>query len=285
MTFWAKLFTIVVFVLSIAFAAMSGVLFAKREDYRAQLEVAKVQHADEAKQLQAKILKAEGERDAKATELQNAKTELNARQVRIDNLSGEVAQSRGQIQELKTDLQAVRNNAAKFAQASDTLAKENSALLRENEAAVRENRKLYTDLRAERTRTSELAKANAALKSERDDLKVKTAEAEKKLRRNDETFAALAEANIEANKIINANMLLPDVKAKIASVDLENGLVILNAGSNQGVKKNFEFTVFRDDNFVATVNVFHLQDDYSAARIVTKKLDIQLGDNAWTRLP
>ena len=285
MTFWAKLFTIVVFVLSIAFAAMSGVLFAKREDYRAQLEVAKVQHADEAKQLQAKILKAEGERDAKATELQNAKTELNARQVRIDNLSGEVAQSRGQIQELKTDLQAVRNNAAKFAQASDTLAKENSALLRENEAAVRENRKLYTDLRAERTRTSELAKANAALKSERDDLKVKTAEAEKKLRRNDETFAALSEANIEANKIINANMLLPEVKAKIASVDLKNGLVILNAGSNQGVKKNFEFTVFCDDNFVATVNVFHLQDDYSAARIVTKKLDIHLGDNAWTRLP
>src|SRR5271157_2017645 len=41
MTFWAKLLTVVVFILALIFAAMSAVVFGKREDFRSQLESVK----------------------------------------------------------------------------------------------------------------------------------------------------------------------------------------------------------------------------------------------------
>ena len=45
MTFWAKLLTVVVFILSLIFASMSVVLFGKRENYRAELEKTKSDYA------------------------------------------------------------------------------------------------------------------------------------------------------------------------------------------------------------------------------------------------
>ena len=85
-------------------------------------------------------------------------------------------------------------------------------------------------------------------------------------------------------KIIDKIVKLPDIKGKIASVDEENNLVVLNVGESQGVRKNFNFTVFRGDKFVAKVNVLQTYADYCAAQVVTQKLPIELGDNAWTRL-
>jgi len=285
MTFWAKLLTVILFALSIAFAAASGVLFAKREDFRGQLEAAKRDHAREIEALNRKVGELDGDLAAKKNELQNATTDLTARRLQIQKLTGDVTQLRGQVQKLETDAAAQRNLAAKLAQDVKALTNRNGALAKENESVTKENRTLHTNLRTERTRTSTLEKANAALIGERDELKVNLADAKKQIDEDEEIFAALAERNIEARTVIGMTRIIPEVKARVASVDLKNGLVVLNVGSKQGVKKNFEFTVFRDDKFIATINVFHLQDDYSAARIITKKDDVQLGDDAWTRLP
>ena len=78
---------------------------------------------------------------------------------------------------------------------------------------------------------------------------------------------------------------IPDISTKVAAVDVENGIVVLNAGSEQGVKTNYEFTVFRGDTYVATVNIIHVEERSAAGRIVTAAKDVLLGDKAWTRLP
>jgi hypothetical protein len=61
---------------------------------------------------------------------------------------------------------------------------------------------------------------------------------------------------------------------------------ILSVGSKDGVKEGYEFTVYRGNEYVATVVVDHAYPNYSAAHTKpgTKKRDAQPGDEAATRL-
>jgi len=250
MTFWAKLLTIVLFVLSIVLAAVSGVIFAKREDYRVQLINAKRAHADEAAKLNLQVQEKDRLLETKKSELEKVNAKLNSEKLQKEGLQGEVAKLNGQVGKLQADIASWKDKAGELAQSHKALVETNTTLMKENEGIRKENRGYAEDLRAKR-----------------------------------EPIAALAEANIQAQVIIGKQRITPDLKAKVASVDPTLGLVVLNRGSDDGVKKNFEFTVFRDDKFIATVNVFALQSNYSAARVVTKKGEIELGDDAWTRLP
>jgi len=285
MTFWAKLLTIILFVLSIALAAASGVIFAKRQDFRAQLEATREDLTAKITARDSEIGKLKKDLADKQTDLGIAQSKINERDQRIATLNGDVGRLNAEVKRLDADLQTEKGLVAKLTDGNTALAQRNKELGDENKGLVAENRALSTQLSDEKTKVASLEKANTELKNNLEDTRVALAKAQKQIAENDEVFAALASRNIEAKTVIDGMRITPDVKAQVAQVDAANGLVVLTAGTEQGVKKNFEFTIFRNDQFVATVNVFHLSDNYCAARVVTKKSDIQLGDSAWTRLP
>ena len=285
MTFWAKLLVIIVLVLSIAFAAASGVLYAKRTNYRGQLEKAQAQAKTERDGLSKQINQLEGRAADADKTVADLKMKVVNRENDIKQLEKTQKILEGGKAKLELRLADASANEKTLALSNKALADTNTDLRASYDKIKTESEKYRADLHVERTKTAKLEKNVTDLTDERDGLKVGLAGATKKLATQDEILAELADRGIEPMTVIRHMRIIPDIKTKVASVDLENRIVVLNAGTEQGVKKNYEFTIFRDDKFVATVNVFDLQDSYCAARIVTGKGEIRLGDNAWTRLP
>ena len=284
MTFWAKLLTLIILVLSIAFAAMSTVIFAKRQDFRTLYADEQLDKAAIQQRLEGERDAALQERDQKAADLALAKAQVDDQVRENDSIKAELDQRRLDGEQIKGEMAALVDTYAKVADSNKALTERNSQLLTENGTVTNENRDLIAKLGDERTRANDLEKLNADLTTDRDGLKVSLASANETIQMNEEVFAELARNQIEARPIIDKIVKLPDIKGKIASVDEENHLVVLNVGESQGVRKNFNFTVFRGDKFVAKVNVLQTYADYCAAQVVTQKLPIELGDNAWTRL-
>jgi hypothetical protein len=160
----------------------------------------------------------------------------------------------------------------------------NQTLTQENDSLRGENQNLLAELTAERTRAAELADAKSVLESRNDELKAELAQARERIELDEEVFAELQRRNIEAYRVIQQFKTYPDIEGRVVTVDPETNLVVLSVGSKDQVRKNFEFTVYRDDDFVATVNVFDVREDKCAARIVARKQPVQVGDFAATRI-
>jgi len=284
MTFWAKLLTIIVLVLSIAFAAMSGVLFAKRQNLRLELDTEQKVNAASQKQAAERIAGLESGIEQKSAELKNALAQKDAQERDLDSLRAEVDERRVLAEKNQANLEAITDLHAQVVASLDAVTARNLAISKDNEKIVNENRGLIANLSNERKRANDLETLNAAMVNERDELKVALASAEETIKMNEDVFAALARDNIEARPTIERIIAVPQIRGKVASVDEETNIVILNVGANQGVRKNFPFTVFRGGQFVAKINVFEIHDDHCAAQVNSRKLKIELGDNAWTRL-
>ena len=84
MTFWAKVLIIVTLVLSIAFAAASGVIFAKRTNYRGLYEQAREQAAKKQQELNTRIEDLEGKLSAETARAEDFKSKLHNREVEFD---------------------------------------------------------------------------------------------------------------------------------------------------------------------------------------------------------
>ena len=74
------------------------------------------------------------------------------------------------------------------------------------------------------------------------------------------------------------------VDGQVEAVDLENELVVLSVGRDQGVREGSQFTVSRGGNFIGKVKVIQLYDDFAGARIIYAQDgdDIEVGDRILT---
>jgi predicted nucleic acid-binding Zn-ribbon protein len=284
MTYWAKLLIVVVFVLSLIFAAMSVVLFGNREDYRAQLEKMKSDYAQERDSwtrknddLSAKLKAAE----AAATV---AQSNAEATQLRLDTATNEMKRIGAEMAAKDTQIQKDENLNMEQAAALSALGAQMKSVLASEESLKTENNTLTAKLFEEQSRSNKLAKENASLDGSLKTATASLGKAEETLKLNDEVFAELSRRNVAWRELITSWTALPDIKAKVARVDPQSDFILLNAGEKQGVKKNYTFSIFRDGVFVAKVMVFDVQADLCAARVVLPKLPIERGDNAWTRL-
>ena len=284
MTFWAKLLIIIVLVLSVAFAAISSVIFAKREDYRGQLDKAIKEHQRVKADLDDKITKRDDTIKSQGKTIEDKTTELAARQFQVDKQSTELEQLRGQATELKSSFLKEQASVQELTAGNKALAEETRRLLNEKDALKKTNDDLFAKLSAEQKRSNDLQVDNSQLKGKVDDLTGRLKTAEDTLELDKEVFAEAAKKNIDLLPILLGKLAVPDIKAKVLSVDTEANLVVLNKGRNQKVMKNYEFTVFRGEKFVAKVMITNVEDDLSAARILQRTAPIERGDNAWTRL-
>lgn len=286
MTFWAKILIITMLVLSLTFAAMSGVLFAKRQDYRAELALANATSAEKLGKANQAIDRLESEKSDLATELSAKQTELSTTKGQVDLLTNDLQAMRGNVEQLQSTLAKEQDSVATLAQANESLVSRNDVLTKENNTVRQENITLTKNLADEQNTVNTLKNEVASLTEERQTLQSNLADARETINLNEEVFAELSKRNIEAQSVIAGLTAVPQIKARVMTVDPETNLVVINAGSEQGVRKNFEFTIFRGDKFIAKVNVFDTNEDMSAARIVSqsKDIDIRQGDQAWTRL-
>jgi len=78
---------------------------------------------------------------------------------------------------------------------------------------------------------------------------------------------------------------VPPIDAKVSGVNVENNIVALSAGKDDGVKPGFEFTIYRGDEYVGRVIVDDVQEEhctgYSKRELEAKPIEV--GDEARTR--
>ena len=285
MTFWAKLFVVILFVLSIIFASISGVLFAKREHYRENYKKLQDAHEREITKLSDTVAQLEGDVDDARTARSIAEDNLRNRERDYEKIDSQYKQLAINHAEVKTRLAKVEGDNLLFASSVETLSMSNAELVTSNHGLSTRNLTLETTLRTRDTTIAELETTRTQLSNEVTDLKVALEDKRKKLDEAEAIFAELWERGIEPRTVIGSHRIIPDIQAKITGVDLDTGLVVLNAGSEAGVRKNFDFTVYRGDKYIATVRVFHREQNQSAAKIVIKNADVEIGDNARTQLP
>jgi chromosome segregation ATPase len=284
MAFWAKLLTVVVCILSLIFASMSAVVFGKREDFRALLK-AKSDQYDRDKDAWTRTKDdLTGKINQAVNDMGEMRSNLAAAQDRLDTAIHEGERKDAEYRAKDIENQKDKNLNLELAAALNSLGEQVKSLLASADSLKAENNTLTAKLSAEQSRSNQLEKEKTDLTASLKTATVALGKAEETIKLNDEVFAELSRRNIAWRELITQWATLPDIKAKVLKVDTEGNFVLLNVGLKQGVKKNYDFSIFRDGVFVAKVNVFDVQDDLCAARIVVPKLAIQRGDNAWTHL-
>lgn len=284
MAFWAKLLTVVVCILSLIFASMSAVVFGKREDFRALLK-AKSDQYDRDKDAWTRTKDdLTGKINQAVNDMGEMRSNLAAAQDRLDTAIHEGERKDAECRAKDIENQKDKNLNLELAAALNSLGEQVKSLLASADSLKAENNTLTAKLSAEQSRSNQLEKEKTDLTASLKTATVALGKAEETIKLNDEVFAELSRRNIAWRELITQWATLPDIKAKVLKVDTEGNFVLLNVGLKQGVKKNYDFSIFRDGVFVAKVNVFDVQDDLCAARIVVPKLAIQRGDNAWTHL-
>lgn len=284
MTLWAKVLVVIILVLSLVFAGMSAVIFAKRQDYRSTLQRERDTFEATKTNLENQVKGFRADLQAKQAEVERMNTALNGATEQVGTLTNDLKKQTGQLTDLQATVAREQENVNKQALALQTLTASETALTKKNNELREENIAYNEKLAAANKKNNELSEMNARLTNDKELLTKDLSTAKATIGLNEEIFARLKERNIEAATVLAALNAMPDVKAKVVTVDGDTNMIVLNAGKNQKVQKNFEFTIWREGNFVAKANVFDVQDDLCAARIVTRKLPVQRGDNAWTRM-
>ena len=287
MTFWAKLLTIIAFVLSLVFATMSGVVFTKRADLRGELKKVGEKLGGQIEALEnekndanATIVVLQADLTKKTAEATDLANRLDTAVRERETFESEVAKRQALVEKLTTNLSDQQR-------AFQATLNRNKELIGHNKTLGDKNRQLMSELTGEKTQNSQLRKEKADLENLRDQIKASLAQATQAIALHNEVFAELRSRNIEYRDILDSFLAMPTIRAKVVSVKDDAGMVVLNVGKDDGVKKNFTFTVHRGPKFLAKVSVFEVRDDISAAMIDVKgkSAAIQRGDNAWTRLP
>lgn len=287
MTFWAKLLTIIAFVLGLIFATMSGVLYVKRADLHETNKNLQKEMTTKVKELENKNNDAQAAIDRLKADLAMKTTEANDLTNRLDTAIGERKVFEVELAKQQDLVKRLSLNLSDQQRAFAATLTSNKELAGHNRSLEGKNRELMAELTSEKTQNSDLRKQKSDLETLRDNLNGSLAVSRQTIDLHNEVFAELKRRNIEYGHILDSFLAMPAIMAKIVTVKPASKVVVLNVGKNDGVKKNFTFTVHRGPRFVAKVSVIEVRDDMSVAMIDldVKGLAIERGDNAWTRLP
>lgn len=292
MTFWAKVFTVLILILAVVFASMSGVLYTKRMDFdetlrrmrdalQNEVETYKAAHSRQAErnarlsedfEVQRKKLV---ETEALLKGEENTTEQLRAQVDRLGKTNTRLEASNTSLQEILKQTQDRRE------QVEDELA-----------TRVKELNQKREDLSAARDEIQELSESLSQTEEERDELAYDLRAAREQLEAHERKFAELRRMYYSDERLVSildrAEPVLADIQAKVLSVD-DMGNVVINAGKEQGVLNDYLFTVYRDDKYIAQIRIFKLDEsgDLAAGKVTNlnkKGFEVRQGDSVATRL-
>lgn len=291
MTFSAKVLTVLIFVLSLVFAAAAGILFTKRTDYTATL-------SDLQKGLNTQIANLKKVVETKDEEVSKWRREFEKLSEDLRGARREVAREKRAVEAKETQVHrldkllsdakmADKQNRAMLAAADkrrDLIEKQ----LERRKQELERTRKL---LLVEKEKATDLARDLATTRAEKDKLAAQRRSLAMRVERFEKMKKQLEKlhyADTQTMTVLRGqDPLLKDIRGRVLRVDAY-GNVIINRGLQDGVLKDYLFTVYRDSNFIARIRIFRLdrRGDLAAGRIENRnpKYQVKQGDMVATRL-
>lgn len=278
----AKVFTVLVLIMSLAFFGTSVTLYKTRTDWRGAMNKVEADAKKKLQELEAHNATIAAQRDA----LEKTRIELAANN---NEMSTKLKQTFEDLKEEKTKGSQHAANAAKSADVASQLAK-----------TVESKDTLYAQLNEQLTKSkTDLDNAlqlKATADKRHDSMKIDLEKSQTELHSTRTELAKLSEdfqtLELKYNGLAArvpgaaaAGVTVP-VDAVIKAVDSKEKLVLLSAGKDQKVQLGDEFTVYRGSDFVGRVKVIKLFPDLAGAEIQYTKdgTAIQQGDKASSQL-
>ncbi len=275
MSLLSKLFVILVFVIALVKLGVDVTLFAQKVDWKDKF-VKEVNYHYQTQQIKnaeiaARELEIENQRSFLAIlneKITTLDTENSAKASKIQLLERELDFAKTQQQKLEADVQVfVRQLEVQLAQIQELTVKveeHRSKLVK----ALNEKSLLSAEVQYARQQSEKLAQDLAQLEEKHVDL----ARDRKHL---EEKIAHLNQLGV--NTEIAPKKLL---EGKVTAVAIEIGLVVISIGKDMGVMEGDEFTIYRGGEFVAKIVIDRADARWSAGKVVLKKTDPRVADDA-----
>jgi archaellum component FlaC len=261
MNIFTKLVIILILVMSLVYTGFATIIFNTKENYKVMLHkkdevTKKISDEDNAVITRKKeeFSKLDNETKSLETEKKSKASELNSS---ADKLNQE------------------KNTLAELQQNITELTAENERMARDIEYERRRNEELHRDIETSRKRFQEtendLNMTEARLINDKDEL----ARTKKELASLDEQYIELSRKYDQAKTTLDGYVankdlkppIIPykDIRGKVLAVSPKTNVVVISPGENSGVKVGMEFTVSRDNKFIAKIKVDKVEETFSTA--------------------
>ncbi|MEW6745134.1 MAG: hypothetical protein AB1486_20465 [Planctomycetota bacterium] len=276
----SKVFVVLNLVFSLVVLGAVCAILAKGESFKDKLAEANQQIAQlktEKEDLQRDFAAARANFDTtladRADTIATLETQNQTKDARIEQLNRDNDQMRTDLDSIAATLKDFRENIDNLQTRNSQLSDQVAQLRQENADAVAKQRQAEDDLaNAER----QLGDANSQIAA----LEKQGAETATKLADREATIEAIARSGYDVSALVSQ----PPIDAVVQAVDQDAKLVVLSKGSDDGVKKGFKFSVYRDDKYVGEVVVIEVNPDNAVARIQLRNDTFRELDKATTTL-
>ena len=192
---------------------------------------------------------------------------LSAKDVEISRLTGQLADRAGEVQKLSAFNEA-------FEKSLDAQINLNKDLMSQLDAVRTENMKLSDHLRRAQSTLKEMQTIGEGLEKSNKVLQEQLAQRDKEIE----------QLNSGETKVGSSTAIASKVRIDGTIIAVKGDIASMNVGSASGVKKDMEFTVYRDTNFVAHIRIADVGVADSTGIILDRTRDPQVGDKASTNL-
>jgi hypothetical protein len=275
MSLLSKLFVILVFVIALVKLGIDVTLFAQKVDWKDKF-IKEVNY-----HYQTQTIK-NAEIAARDMEIENQKSFVNILNDRINTLDTENSSKAARINELQRQLDFANIQSGKLEADLQVFVRQlevQLAQIQELTVKVEEHRtKLAKALNEKSMAVADLQYARQTSERLAQDL----AELEGKHVEMARDKKILEEKINHLNQLgVNVNVApKKTIEGKVTAVANEIGLVVISVGKDDGVLEGDEFTIFRGGDFVAKIVVDRADRKWSAGKVVLKKTDPRVADDA-----
>lgn len=268
-----RAFVILNLVMSIAFFTIALMIGASHENWREKANELKVK-AEEQARLRVEAVKEQSE---KALQVR-AEQFMRAQQIAASNTQVQTLVERlnAMTQQLQTATQDKENYQNRLKESESRIAKQDVELDRLN----KENSDLLDRVVAAKNEVVSLTNQKYNLQNQQ--------------RLLQEREASLAQQNALLTKVTKAHnidptepvaKIQPRLDGKVASVDRDLNLVVVNLGLDDGLREGHKLEIFRGDKFVGSALVLKSDPNRASARLIPESMQkiVQQGDNVTTK--
>jgi len=273
----AKVLVVVILILSVVFAALTGQLFAKREKLRDEYAKLKDEATSQIAGLEDAKKELQGKNEALEDDIGKLKTDVAQLKTDNEHLKKNVQEKTDQI--TKLDAQITNFNTTISQLNSNLKAKdERLAAIEKDLSETREKLRQAEQLAREKELEAKKLAQQAKEATDRvKELEVAIKDAKQKI----EILTTKGGQYEESTQIVQA-----PVDAKVIKVDRGANLVVINRGRDQGVEVGYIFTVYRGDTYLGDLRIESVAANVAAGAPVagTSVGTMREGDNASTRI-
>lgn len=280
-----RIFIVLNLVLAVAFLGWASANLANSQDYKALLDVEQTEHLATKDRLETELSAARTEKNQFEKDLADARTQkdrIEAERTRLESdLKGEQERNNTLAAEVEKIAATLSNYDATNRELADKLEAANTALAAAQDARheAQNERQTATEAQADLQRELELANDRVA------SLEEQLTSVQQSLDDKDVALQTLVEHTGTDPREI---MAMPQIDGAVMNVShaIEPGLVAINRGSDDGVKRGFTFDVYSAGQFKGRVRVETVQPDMCTAVILKTFAGrtIEQGDSASTRI-